>query len=96
MSLLLVGVARTVPVVAANDVKLPVDAVVAPIGALLIEPPVSAAPENEPPVTVFPVKVIAVGKERTGVVPPVEEISFAVPLTLVTGAVPVEAAVKRP
>jgi hypothetical protein len=91
MSLLLVGVARTVPVVAANVVKLPVDAVVAPIEVLLIVPP-----EYVPPAIVFPVKVRALGKERTGVVPPVEEISFAVPLTEVTGAVPEDAEVIRP
>jgi hypothetical protein len=91
MSLLLVGEARTVPDVADNVVNRPVDAVVAPTEALLIVPP-----EYDPPVIVFPVKVRALGKERTGVVPPLELISFAVPLTEVTGAVPEEAEVIRP
>jgi hypothetical protein len=51
MSVAFVGVVETVPVVVVNAVNVPAAAVLAPIGVLLIEPPVIVAPAIVPPVT---------------------------------------------
>jgi hypothetical protein len=67
---------------AVRVVKAPELAVDAPIGVLLIEPPV-----NAPPVIVLPVKVKAEGKDKVTVVVPVEVISFGVPLMVVTAPI---------
>ena len=94
------GTPSTVALVdALKVVKAPELAVVAPIGVLSIDPPVTVAPVtvavaivgllNVPPVTVFPVKVKAAGKDRVTVVVPVEVISFDVPLTTVTAPIAV-------
>ena len=69
---------------AVRVVKAPELAVVAPIEVLLMVPPVYA-----PPVMVLPVKVKAAGKDRVTVVVPVEVISFAVPLMVVTAPIAV-------
>ena len=69
---------------AVRVVKAPELAVDAPIGVLLIEPPV-----NAPPVMVLPVKVKAAGKDKVTVVVPVDVISFAVPLMVVTAPIAV-------
>ena len=69
---------------AVRVVKAPELAVVAPIGVLLMVPPV-----NAPPVMVLPEKVKAAGKDSVTVVVPVEVISFAVPLMVVTAPIAV-------
>ena len=51
-------------------------------------PTVTAVALNVPPVTVFPVKVNAVGNETTTLVVPVAVISFAVPDTDATAPIP--------
>ena len=67
------------------------DGVVAPTDVLLIVPPV-----NAPPVTVLPVNVSAAGNDSVIADDPLDVISLAVPLTLVTVDVPADAAVMRP
>jgi hypothetical protein len=91
MLLTLTGVSVMFPLVALIEVNVPATGVVPPIIVLLIVPPV-----NDPPVTVLPVKVSALGKDSVGVAPPDDVISLAVPETLVTGVEPEDAAVSWP
>jgi hypothetical protein len=91
MLLLLVGVVVMLPTEALIVLKVPFAGLVPPIIVLLIVPPV-----KPPPVIVFPVKVKLFGSDRVMAVLPDDVISFAVPLTLVTGVPPEAAAVIRP
>ena len=79
------------PLVALTVLNVPATGVVLPITVLSIAPFV-----NAPPVTVLPVKVSAAGNDNVTADDPLDVISLAVPVTLVTAALPSAAAVILP
>ena len=83
MSLLPTGAVATVPVVAANAVNVPAAGTDAPMVELLI-----VAPVYEPPVIVLPENSSEGDRLIVTALVPLTLMAFAVPVMLVTGAVP--------